>query len=208
MVGILPNTRLVRLPDLPQGRASTVPCPHIHTHAHTCSWMGACLWLLRTRPHKQVAGFAENYDVTGNATARRAVEHFFSIVTQHHSFATGGSNDHEFWWGSRGALLHAAAACRWFRRHLPTRCLRSHSAPQPSLVHGSLAAARLPSNVPATPLVACGCRQAPDEMASSVWLVGGPRCGVHTPLRLMCACAERRRHAAWVVGRVRMCGAR
>ncbi|PNH12698.1 hypothetical protein TSOC_000340, partial [Tetrabaena socialis] len=44
-----------------------------------------------------VAGFAEAYDVTGDEAARAATANFFAIVTNHHSFATGGSNDHEFW---------------------------------------------------------------------------------------------------------------
>ncbi|KAG2455135.1 hypothetical protein HYH02_000954 [Chlamydomonas schloesseri] len=45
----------------------------------------------------QVAGFAEEYDTVGTAAARQATSNFFDIVTQHHSFATGGSTDHEFW---------------------------------------------------------------------------------------------------------------
>ncbi|EFJ44751.1 hypothetical protein VOLCADRAFT_106211 [Volvox carteri f. nagariensis] len=45
----------------------------------------------------QVAGFAEAYDTVGDEAARNATRNFFDIVTTHHSFATGGSNDHEFW---------------------------------------------------------------------------------------------------------------
>ncbi|KXZ56391.1 hypothetical protein GPECTOR_1g347 [Gonium pectorale] len=45
----------------------------------------------------QVAGFAEAYDAVGDEGARTATLKFFNIVTGHHSFATGGSNDHEFW---------------------------------------------------------------------------------------------------------------
>ncbi|GFR41395.1 hypothetical protein Agub_g2074 [Astrephomene gubernaculifera] len=45
----------------------------------------------------QVAGFAEAYDAVGDEAARTATRNFFDIVTEHHSFATGGSNDHEFW---------------------------------------------------------------------------------------------------------------
>ncbi|GIL43375.1 hypothetical protein Vafri_1144 [Volvox africanus] len=45
----------------------------------------------------QVAGFAEAYDTVGDEAAHNATRNFFNIVTTHHSFATGGSNDHEFW---------------------------------------------------------------------------------------------------------------
>ncbi len=37
------------------------------------------------------------YDITGDKDARTATQNFFDIVTQHHSFATGGSNE---WVGS------------------------------------------------------------------------------------------------------------
>ena len=42
------------------------------------------LWLL------QVNGFAAQYEQTGDKDALTAVQHFFDVVTHHHSYATGG----------------------------------------------------------------------------------------------------------------------
>ena len=45
----------------------------------------------------EIIGSARGYEVSGNATQKAIAENFFSIVTQHHSWATGGSNDGEHW---------------------------------------------------------------------------------------------------------------
>ncbi|KAG2499166.1 hypothetical protein HYH03_002747 [Edaphochlamys debaryana] len=45
----------------------------------------------------QIAGFAEAFDAAGDEVAKLSTENFFNMVVYHHSFATGGSNDHEFW---------------------------------------------------------------------------------------------------------------
>ena len=49
---------------------------------------------------RQVVGFAGRYDAVGDKSAAGAVTNFFRIVTEHHSYATGGSNDHEVWGGA------------------------------------------------------------------------------------------------------------
>jgi DUF1680 family protein len=46
----------------------------------------------------QVVGYASRFDVTHDADGRAAVDHFFQALTQHHSYATGGNNDHVSEW--------------------------------------------------------------------------------------------------------------
>lgn len=57
------------------------PLPGLHANTHLA----------------QVNGFAAQYEVTGDKDALTAVQHFFDVITHHHSYATGGSNDGEFW---------------------------------------------------------------------------------------------------------------
>ncbi|DBA96514.1 hypothetical protein WJX77_003023 [Trebouxia sp. C0004] len=57
------------------------PLPGLHANTHLA----------------QVNGFAAQYEATGDKDALTAVEHFFNVITHHHSYATGGSNDGEFW---------------------------------------------------------------------------------------------------------------
>ena len=38
----------------------------------------------------QVNGFAAQYEKTGDKDALTAVQHFFDVITHHHSYATGG----------------------------------------------------------------------------------------------------------------------
>jgi hypothetical protein len=45
----------------------------------------------------EIIGSARGYELTGNLTQKSIASNFFAIVTQNHSFATGGSNDHEHW---------------------------------------------------------------------------------------------------------------
>lgn len=54
----------------------------------------------------QVNGFVAKYESTGDENARRAVINFFNIITQNHSFSTGGSNWFERW-GSPKSLATA-----------------------------------------------------------------------------------------------------
>ena len=49
----------------------------------------------------QVNGFAAAFEKAGDDVAYAAVSNFFAMVTTGHSFATGGSNDHEFWGPAR-----------------------------------------------------------------------------------------------------------
>ncbi len=46
------------------------------------------IWLL------QVNGFAAQYEATGEKDALTAVQHFFDVITHHHSYATGGQPSH------------------------------------------------------------------------------------------------------------------
>jgi hypothetical protein len=46
------------------------------------------IWLL------QVNGFAAQYEATGDKDALTAVQHFFYVITHHHSYATGGQPSH------------------------------------------------------------------------------------------------------------------
>ena len=39
----------------------------------------------------QVNGFAAQYEKTGDKDALTAVQHFFDVITHHHSYATGGA---------------------------------------------------------------------------------------------------------------------
>merc|ERR1740115_9415 len=45
----------------------------------------------------EVLGNAVGFELTGNATDEAIVLEFFNTVTQHHSWATGGSNSGEHW---------------------------------------------------------------------------------------------------------------
>jgi len=45
----------------------------------------------------QVVGFAERFDAMGDTEASTAVRNFFDMVSGPHAYATGGSNDKEFW---------------------------------------------------------------------------------------------------------------
>lgn len=45
----------------------------------------------------EIIGSARGYEMTGNVTQKAIASNFFNIVTTAHSFATGGSNDHEHW---------------------------------------------------------------------------------------------------------------
>ncbi|KAG1655843.1 hypothetical protein FOA52_008285 [Chlamydomonas sp. UWO 241] len=45
----------------------------------------------------QVVGYAERSEATGDVSAAKAVQAFFAMVTGPHAYATGGSNDKEFW---------------------------------------------------------------------------------------------------------------
>lgn len=40
----------------------------------------------------QVNGFAAQYEKTGDKEALTAVQHFFDVITHHHSYATGGQH--------------------------------------------------------------------------------------------------------------------
>ena len=55
----------------------------------------------------EVLGNAVGYELTGNATDRAITLQFFAAVTQNHSWATGGSNDGEYWGGARRARATA-----------------------------------------------------------------------------------------------------
>lgn len=45
----------------------------------------------------EVTGTARGYELTGNATQHAIVTNFFSILQANHTWATGGSNNHEHW---------------------------------------------------------------------------------------------------------------
>lgn len=45
----------------------------------------------------EVIGDARGWELTGNSTKSTIVSNFFSFLNGSHSFATGGSNDHQFW---------------------------------------------------------------------------------------------------------------
>lgn len=49
----------------------------------------------------QVNGFAAAFEKAQDNVGYAAVSNFFSMVTGAHSFATGGSNDHEYWGAPR-----------------------------------------------------------------------------------------------------------
>lgn len=45
----------------------------------------------------EVVGDALGYEVTGNVTKMNITTTFYDVLTQHHSYATGGSTDGEMW---------------------------------------------------------------------------------------------------------------
>lgn len=45
----------------------------------------------------QVNSFAAQFESVGNSSSFAAVNSFYNSLTTRHSFATGGSNDHEYW---------------------------------------------------------------------------------------------------------------
>lgn len=45
----------------------------------------------------QANGYAAGYEIEGNSEFQVLVSNFFRYLTSGHSYATGGSNDHEFW---------------------------------------------------------------------------------------------------------------
>jgi DUF1680 family protein len=45
----------------------------------------------------QVVGFVERAEASGDPEAVAAVSNFFDMVSGPHAYATGGSNDKEFW---------------------------------------------------------------------------------------------------------------
>ena len=78
-------------------------CKKVHMH---CSYLVCIQWPLNTMHEYtlwvlQVNGFAAQYEQTGDKDALTAVQHFFDVVTHHHSYATGGMH----------RLLHALSTC-------------------------------------------------------------------------------------------------
>ena len=57
----------------------------------------------------EVIGDLNGYILTGNATQQQIVDHFLAILSENHTYATGGSNDHE-WWGPPRVLGDAMNA--------------------------------------------------------------------------------------------------
>ena len=49
----------------------------------------------------EILGDLQGYMLTGNATELAIVENFLDILEENHTYATGGSNDHEYWGVSR-----------------------------------------------------------------------------------------------------------
>ena len=47
--------------------------------------------------YMQVNSFAAQFETAGNSSSFAAVNSFYNSITSRHSFATGGSNDHEYW---------------------------------------------------------------------------------------------------------------
>ena len=64
----------------------------------------------------QVNGFAAAFEKAGDDVSYAAVSNFFSMVTTGHSFATGGSNDHEYW-GPARTMADAVLLVRWGHHH-------------------------------------------------------------------------------------------
>lgn len=48
-------------------------------------------------PSPQVNGFISRFETTNDSGARTAVFNFYKELVEHHSYATGGSSDNEFW---------------------------------------------------------------------------------------------------------------
>jgi hypothetical protein len=67
-----------------------------------------------TRPPAQVNGFIARYEATNDSDAQAAVTNFFNILVNNHSYATGGSNDNEFWQGPNhlGTTLVVVSSAR------------------------------------------------------------------------------------------------
>ena len=59
----------------------------------------------------QAVGFAERAEAAADTEAATAVSNFFEMVTGPHAYATGGSNDKEFWF-EPGKLGEAVISVR------------------------------------------------------------------------------------------------
>ena len=64
----------------------------------------------------KIIGTARRYELTGEARYRRIAEFFWETVTQHRSYATGGTSNDEFWKTAPGDLkgqlgLYSAESC-------------------------------------------------------------------------------------------------
>ena len=64
----------------------------------------------------KIIGAARRYELTGEPRYRRVAEFFWETVTQHRSYATGGSSNDEFWKTAPGDLkgqlgLYSAESC-------------------------------------------------------------------------------------------------
>jgi hypothetical protein len=69
-----------------------------HMCRHMCSPDTPSLSANRSllRP-PQVNGFISRFETTNDSDARTAVFNFYNELVDHHSYATGGSSDNEFW---------------------------------------------------------------------------------------------------------------
>jgi DUF1680 family protein len=45
----------------------------------------------------EIIGYERGYELTGNTTQKNIGANFFNILNTTRTFATGGSNDHEYW---------------------------------------------------------------------------------------------------------------
>ena len=58
-------------------------------------------------------GFAAGFESTGDEGRLSAVANFFDIVTNAHTYATGGNNDGEYWQAPRELASSIAAVSCW-----------------------------------------------------------------------------------------------
>ena len=68
----------------------------------------------------QAVGFAERAEAAADTEAATATANFFEMVTGPHAYATGGSNDKEFWF-EPGKLGEAVVAVRARNKSGPVR---------------------------------------------------------------------------------------
>ena len=87
-------TQQPHAPESPTARSLTRATACCDEHHLLCVSVSPCQLTVYC---VQVNSFAAQFESAGNSSSFAAVNSFYNSITMRHSFATGGSNDHEYW---------------------------------------------------------------------------------------------------------------